>query len=1632
MSSRSTRIAIHTLLAKSRIRQLFSLGIVLVVLVAGIAWLSARRAAPPEPSTPQAIETSGNAAAHAPAATTSSSGPTPATDKPVAAPPPVTAGQKRNAERPTPLKLSVLQRARAAALLPEFKHAPRGTVAPAVSAAHPQADKQATATPAPAEPLATARQVARSKLLLMAARPRSLFSVGNDLQGSEPKSSMNIAQAKADADAPPATGVAAASAESQDADEEEAREQKERAAKRMLMASKAANGAAGPSQEPQYKGPSKEELAAQGLDGKSYDIEGVRPAEYNGDVRNLPQVPVTPRPELVTETEKPMEPQKLAAGAQASAAQQPNIPLAPMPSPSQNFAGLSFNSVVTGGQAGAGWPPDVNGDVGLNHYIISVNDAYGIYSKTGTQLAAFTENSLWAGAGTGTPCDANNFGDPVVIYDQFADRWILTHFAFATVGGNPVAPYYECFAISKTSDPVAGGWWLYAVKMDTGAAGQPPALTLADYPKFGNWNDGCLYMAANGFGANGAAFSGVVFASFNKADMESGAMLRGALGFTVTQNIFTMIPSNISGAKSAASLPVAGTPNYFVSESTSVFAYEVRKFTSGANCQGGSLGAATIINQTAYGTSLGNVVPQPPPATASHNLDTLDDRLMQKVQYRRVGAVESLWVTQDSRSAGANARPVWGQINVSGGTVAAAPVQQQIYGPDATLYRWLPSIAADHDGNVALGYSTSNATSPNFPSIAYSGRLVGDAANQLPQTEVQLIAGTGSQTTTSGGTAIHRWGDYTSMSIDPSDDCTFWYAGMYYTNVGVDATRNWNTRIGSFKFPTCNGATAVKVKNFTADGFADNQVLLKWNTSYEVDNLGYNIYREVSGQRTKINPQLIGGSALTTGLNMAMSAGRSYAWSDLPAAKGATVRYYLEDVDLRGKSSLTGPITINAQPGKAPTTEQSQLLAQLGLAQGQLLNGQGSTAVERRAQVASLAPAAMQTQAGLAGGVAVKIGVKNEGWYRIPQADLLRAGLDPKADPRLLQLFVDGQQVPMIVNGANAGKLESNGSIEFYGLGLDSLVSNEHVYWLAVGTTDGQRIKPVTTLGGNPAPASFLASVERKDRTLYFSSLRNGEAENFFGPVVSTTGVTQTLNLTNLAPSAGAATLDVAVQGVTLAAHQVQVRMNGNTVGTINFSGQTLATQSFGLPQSLLAEGSNSVQLVSLGGNSDVSLIGALRISYWHKYAADANQLRFTAQGGQRVTLGGFTASNVRVMDVTNPNSPQELIGTLSGSKSSPVLSLTVPGTTARTLYAFAGEQAKSGTISKNIPSNWRQAGQSADYVVITRGDLAASLDPLVTYRRGQGYKVVVVDVEDLYDEFSYGHRSTQALRDFLAFTKANWGPAPRFVLLAGDGTYDYNNYLGFGDTSVVPARLIDTAQMETSSDDYYVDFNDDGVPEMAIGRLPVRNATEASRMAARIIGYDNQPAVNSVLLVSDSDDSGRFSSSNNSLRALIPAATSVTEIQRGTADDATVHGQVIAALNSGQKVVNYSGHAGIDLWRGGLLTNDDAKSLTNGQSLELFVMMNCLNAYFIAPELDSLAERLLRADRGGASAVWASSGQCGPAEQTVLNQEFYRQLFGSTPTTIGEAAARAKAAVADPDVRRTWTLLGDPAMRLK
>lgn len=536
-----------------------------------------------------------------------------------------------------------------------------------------------------------------------------------------------------------------------------------------------------------------------GIEGYTVDGARVAPLQFNGDLRNLPKALSTPpSPKYFPLRRQPPQARALPEFHPAAPAARSG-PAAPMPATQQNFRGISFTDTCAGGQCGAGWPPDTNGDVGPNHYILAVNDAFGIYSKTGAALVTFTHNQFWSGIGS-TPCNGNSQGDPIVVYDALADRWILTQFAFAVVAGEPVGPFYQCIAVSKTGDPVAGGWYFYPLRMDPGTPGTPPVGALNDYAKFGIWND-CLYMAANEFVFPGENFLGTAFASFSRADMVAGLPLTWSLGFINNAvSPFTMLPSNASG-KAAVAIP-PGTPNYFVSESTTDFKFEVRKFTPGANCGGGgTLGAPALVAQDDYDY----VLPNAPQPNTSNTLDTLGDRLMQKAQYRKVGTQESLWVVHTVQSLSGILAPQWAQIDVTGKVVAATPVQQQIHAPDNVLHRWMGSLAVDGHGNMALGYSTSNGSPPNFPSIAYAGRLAIDPPNILPQTEQVLIAGSGSQTNKCGGAPCERWGDYTAMSVDPVDDCTFWYTNQYYSSPANGATGNWQTRIGSFRFPSCSG-----------------------------------------------------------------------------------------------------------------------------------------------------------------------------------------------------------------------------------------------------------------------------------------------------------------------------------------------------------------------------------------------------------------------------------------------------------------------------------------------------------------------------------------------------------------------------------------------------------------------------------------------------------------------------------------------------------------------------------------------------------------------------------------------------------------------------------------------------------
>ncbi len=486
----------------------------------------------------------------------------------------------------------------------------------------------------------------------------------------------------------------------------------------------------------------------------------VFPAVFNGDLRNLRQTPLTPH-----ELPEPKG-EKTVSGINVSGWVDPLAQTAQaqgqMPEPVKSFPGLDFQNF------GGGWPPDTNGDVGPTYYIQTVNMSIGIYDKaTASRVVGMSYNAFFQGP-AGTPCDNQNSGDVVVLYDDQVQRWVVTDFTWV----NPnTGPFYECIAVSQSDDPVSGGWYFYAMRADTG---DMPGY-MNDYPKLGVWSDG-WYMSANMFGPNNFA---VRVWALDRASAITGGPLH-EIYFDCDNLAYcgALLPANVRGP-----LPPAGSPEYFanvmVPNSFNIWQFHADFATPGNST---FTGPATL--QVAD-FRMGNSVPQ---LNTSEMLDSLGDRMMMQLQYRNLAGYQALYATHTVSSGGVDGIR-WYEVHDPGGT----PVlfQQGTYQPDLNM-RWMGSIAADREGNIAIGYSVSSSSM--FPAIRYAGRLAGETPNRLTQNEALLVQGTGSQ---QGG--YSRWGDYSAMTVDPTDDCTFWYTTEYYLTTG----RNWQTRIGAFKFPSC-------------------------------------------------------------------------------------------------------------------------------------------------------------------------------------------------------------------------------------------------------------------------------------------------------------------------------------------------------------------------------------------------------------------------------------------------------------------------------------------------------------------------------------------------------------------------------------------------------------------------------------------------------------------------------------------------------------------------------------------------------------------------------------------------------------------------------------------------------------
>jgi hypothetical protein len=436
-------------------------------------------------------------------------------------------------------------------------------------------------------------------------------------------------------------------------------------------------------------------------------------------------------------------------------------------------AGLGFDGIDAGafGTSARYAPPDTTGAVGATQYVQWVNVSLAVYDKTtgARVMGPVAGNTLFQPLGGA--CATSNDGDPVVQYDKAAGRWVLSQ--FAVPGGS--AGYWQCVAVSQTSD-ATGAYNLYAFQYSQ----------FNDYPKMGVWPDG-YYVTFNMFTST---FQGAKVCAYDRAAMLAGRPATQQC-FQLSSSYGGLLPADLDGATP----PPAGSPNYIVSRLSGSSSLGMWKFhVDWSNAANSSLTGPVAIPVAGYNAACsgGTCVPQP---NTSQKLDSLADRLMFRLAYRNINGVERMVVNHSVQVNGTkkpnsgNSAVRWYEIRNMG--TSPTVYQQASYSPDST-YRWMGSVAMDKQGNMAVGYSKSSTSM--VPSLAFATRLAGDPAGSLGA-ETTIVTGGGSQLSN-----LSRWGDYTHMSVDPVDDCTFWYTGQY---LPANGTFNWNTRIASFKISAC-------------------------------------------------------------------------------------------------------------------------------------------------------------------------------------------------------------------------------------------------------------------------------------------------------------------------------------------------------------------------------------------------------------------------------------------------------------------------------------------------------------------------------------------------------------------------------------------------------------------------------------------------------------------------------------------------------------------------------------------------------------------------------------------------------------------------------------------------------------
>jgi len=847
--------------------------------------------------------------------------------------------------------------------------------------------------------------------------------------------------------------------------------------------------------------------------------------------------------------------------------------------------------------------------------------------------------------------------------------------------------------------------------------------------------------------------------------------------------------------------------------------------------------------------------------------------------------------------------------------------------------------------------------------------------------------------------------------------------------------------------------TLASVLRLEACATKEGQVVVEWETGSEFGTAGFYLLRldEASGKFVKVGDRFVPGL-------LTAPQGGTYRLVDPAAKPGGSYTYQLVEVEAKGSENTYGPFNVQAlknvealkdvealRDGYSRSARPAAGNKPLGAIARTL--AKASEAVAKESRRTAKAAAATRTLPAVPGAQpAVKLAVRELGLYYVSGAEIAPLLGIPRAEianairKGKLLLTCQGKAVPYLPADGNAGIL-------FYGQPIKSVYTDENVYWLQSG--NGLLMSRAPACGAAPdlAPAAFAHTTHAEANKFATTALFTDPGADFwlwdYLYVAPRDSSLATKSFPIAAPDAapaGSASLIVRLKGALATTanpdHHARISINGTQIGEGRWDGTQGLTLTLPFNQQLLqAGGANSVTVQALadtGAPYSMFYVDSFDLTYQRLYLAVDGSLLCRAGSRRVVTIGGFAEPAIRVLNVADPGRPV-LLDEPTIEPADGAFAVTFPASQGDAYYALNPSAVKRpASVEADVPSRLAWKGNKADYLVIAPAALMDGAKALAAYRQAKRFETMVVDLEDVYDEFAFGIADPHAVQRFLAAARSTWKAAPRYVVLAGNGTYDYKNYLGYGD-NLLPPLMMATDYGLFASDGQFAPG--EGV---AIGRLPAVNAGEMAALVGKIAAYEAASGewTKQVILAADKADldAGLFPQDSDDLAGIVPAPYSVDRVYLSQLPLAVARAMLLAELNDGAFLFNYIGHGNPFQFASqrnqALLTVADVASLANGDRMPVVTAFTCLAGRFELPGTACLGKALVLKGGGGGIAFWGPSALSENNDAKMLAAEFFRRAFGPQEAILGDVVLKASAA--DPQTALIYQLLGDPALRLR